>query len=158
MADHRRMTSRHSNALLAIVVGGGIAGAADLVAACISEGWWRTPLAVSAGLLGRQAMHGGTSVWLLGVCLHFLIAISAATIYYLASRPLQFLRNYPIICGLSFGIDVQLFMNLVVLPLSALHVKGPFSLQDMIVGLFLHMMLIGLPISFSVYFFTASER
>jgi hypothetical protein len=41
-------------------------------------------------------------------------------------------------------------MNLIVVPLSALHFAGPFQLHALIQGLLVHMLLIGLPISFSV--------
>ncbi len=44
-------------------------------------------------------------------------------------------------------------MTLVVLPLSALHARGPYRLQDLIVGLVVHMVVIGLPISYSVWKF-----
>jgi hypothetical protein len=44
-------------------------------------------------------------------------------------------------------------MNLIVLPLSALHAKGPYRLHDLILGLVVHMVVIGLPISFSVWRF-----
>ncbi|HEY2546611.1 MAG TPA: hypothetical protein VGI46_11140 [Candidatus Acidoferrum sp.] len=41
-------------------------------------------------------------------------------------------------------------MSLVVLPLSALHAKGPYTLHDLLLGLGVHMVVIGLPIAFSV--------
>jgi hypothetical protein len=41
-------------------------------------------------------------------------------------------------------------MNLVVLPLSALRAQGPYTLHDLILGLLVHMVVVGLPISFSV--------
>jgi len=41
-------------------------------------------------------------------------------------------------------------MNLIVLPLSAIHFKGPYTLRGLIQGLLIHMICIGLPISFSV--------
>jgi hypothetical protein len=41
-------------------------------------------------------------------------------------------------------------MSLIVLPLSALHATGPYQLHELIQGLVLHMVLVGLPISFSV--------
>jgi len=41
-------------------------------------------------------------------------------------------------------------MTLIVLPLSALHARGPFKLHDLILGLAVHSVVIGLPISFSV--------
>ena len=53
-------------------------------------------------------------------------------------------------CGLFFGVAVQEVMNLVVLPLSALHARGPYQLHGLIQGLLVHMVVVGLPISFSV--------
>jgi hypothetical protein len=35
-------------------------------------------------------------------------------------------------------------------PLSALHARGPYQLHDLIQGLLVHMVVVGLPISFSV--------
>jgi hypothetical protein len=137
------------NALLAIAVGGGIAGTLDLLQACILFGW-DIPLVIAAGLLGRQAFHGGAGTYVLGVFLHFFIACSAAAVYYAASRRLRFMTEHPLVCGLFFGGAVQEVMNLIVLPLSALHARGPYQLHDLILGLLVHMVVVGLPISFSV--------
>ena len=112
------------NALLAIAVGGLIAGALDLTQACILFGW-DIPLAIAGGLLGPQAFHGGAGTYVLGVLLHFFIAFSAAAIYYAASRRLVFLKEHPLVCGLFFGAAVEEVMSLIVLPLSALHAKRP---------------------------------
>jgi hypothetical protein len=147
--DSAPSPSRKSNALLAIGVGGAIAGTIDLLQACILFGW-DIPLAIAGGLLGKQAFEGGAGTYLLGVFLHFFIAFSAASVYYVASRRWAFLIEYPLVCGLFFGGAVQEVMNLVVLPLSALHAKGPYSLHDLLLGLAVHMVVIGLPISFSV--------
>jgi hypothetical protein len=137
------------DALLAIAVGGGIAGALDLAQACILFGW-KVPLAIAAGLLGPQAFHGGAGTYVLGVLLHFFIACSAAAIYYGASRRLRFMTEHPLVCGLIFGAAVEEVMNLIVLPLSALHAQGPYTLHDLILGLLVHMVVVGLPISFSI--------
>ena len=147
--DSAPRASGKRNALLAIGVGGLIAGTLDLLQACILFGW-DIPLAIAAGLLGRQAFHGGLGTYILGVLLHFFIAFSAATSYYVASRRLTFLTDHPVVCGLFFGAAVEEVMNLVVLPLSALHARGPYKLHDLILGLLVHMVVIGLPISFSV--------
>src|SRR5580693_9697349 len=104
-----------SKAVLAIFVGGLIAGALDLTSAFITFGWG-VPRAIAGGLLGPTAFHGGTGTYVLGVLLHFFIACSAAAIYYAASRWLVFMREYPLVCGLFFGAAVQEVMNLVVLP------------------------------------------
>jgi Na+/alanine symporter len=142
-------SSGKSNALLAIAVGGGIAGTLDLLQACILFGW-TIPLVISAGLLGRQAIRGGVGTYILGVCLHFFIATSAAAVYYAASRKLRFMTEHPLVCGLFFGAAVEEVMTLVVLPLSALHARGPYRLHDLLLGLAVHMVVIGLPISFSI--------
>jgi hypothetical protein len=143
----RRLGKR--NALLAIAVGGGIAGTLDLLQACILFGW-KIPLAIAGGLLGRQSFHGGVGTYVLGVLLHFFIACSAAAVYYVASRRLGFMKEHPLVCGLFFGAAVEEVMNLIVLPLSALHARGPYQLHDLILGLLVHMVVVGLPISFSV--------
>ena len=143
-----QQSTKHS-ALLAVGVGGGLAGTLDLLQACILFGW-DIPLSIAGGLLGRQAVHGGAGTYILGVLLHFFIACSAAAIYYAASRKLTFLTEHPLVCGLFFGAAVQEVMNLVILPLSALHARGPYKLQDLILGLLVHMVIIGLPISFSI--------
>lgn len=138
-----------SSALLAIAVGGGIAGTLDLLQACILFGW-DIPLVIAGGLLGKQAFQGGVGTFVLGVVLHFFIACSAAAVYYAASRKLRFMTEYALVCGLFFGAAVEDVMRFVVLPLSALHAKGPYKLHDLILGLLVHMVVVGLPISFSV--------
>jgi hypothetical protein len=138
-----------SSALLAIGVGGGIAGVLDLTQAAILFGC-KIPLVIAAGLLGPQAVNGGAGTFALGVLLHFFIASSAAAVYYGASRRLHFMTEHPLVCGLVFGAAVDEVMTLVVLPLSALQARGPYTLHDLILGLVVHMVLVGLPISFSV--------
>src|ERR1700681_3455553 len=112
--DSAARSSGKRNALLAIGVGGLIAGVLDLTQACILFGW-DIPLAIAGGLLGRQAFHGGVGTYILGVFLHFFIAFSAAAIYYAASRRLVFLKEHPLVCGLFFGAAVEEVMNLIVL-------------------------------------------
>jgi hypothetical protein len=147
--DSRARTLGKRNALLAIAVGGGSAGVLDLLQACILFGW-DIPLAIAAGLLGRQAFQGGVGTYVLGVALHFFIACSAAAVYYAVSRKLGFMKEYPLVCGLFFGAAVEEVMRLIVLPLSALHARGPYKLNDLILGLLVHMVVVGLPISFSL--------
>jgi hypothetical protein len=139
--------------LLPILVGGAVAGSLDLTAAFLTFGWG-VPRAIAAGLLGRQALHGGTATWILGVFLHFFIAFSAAAIYCLASRKLAFLKEHFLVCGMFFGIAVFLVMNLIVLPLSGLHAVGPYQLRGLIQGITIHMLIIGLPISISLRIFS----
>ncbi len=145
-------TSAKRSALLAIGIGGFVAGTLDLLQACILFGW-DIPLVIAGGLIGKQAFNGGAGTYVLGVLLHFFIATSAAGIYYAVSRRLVFLVEHPLVCGLFFGGAVQEVMNLVVLPLSALHSRGPYKLDDLILGLVVHMIVIGLPIAYSARWF-----
>ena len=144
-----RKPSYVREAALAIAVGGLVAGMLDLGQALVLFGA-KIPLAIAAGLLGPQAFGGGVATYALGVFLHFFIALSAAGIYFLTSRKLRFLVESPLVCGLFFGAAVDLVMRLIVLPLSALHASGPFPYRDLVQGLVMHMVVIGLPISFSV--------
>jgi hypothetical protein len=143
------MQLKTRRALLAITVGGLVAGTLDLTQACILFGP-KIPLAIAGGLLGPQAFRGGVGTYILGVLLHFLIAFTAAAVYYGASRKLQFMTHHALVCGLLFGMAVELTMSLVVLPLSALHASGPYQYRALVQGLLVHMVLVGLPISFSV--------
>jgi hypothetical protein len=135
--------------LYPILVGGILAGTFDLIAAFITFGLGN-PRLIAGGLLGRQAFQGGTGTWILGVVLHYFIALSAAAIYCLSSRKLEFLKDHWLVCGLFFGIAVFLVMNLIVLPLSAYHYTGPYQYRGLVQGLLVHMVIIGLPISFSL--------
>jgi len=158
IVDHsapRRSGGR--NAVLAVAVGGLVAGTLDLTQALILFGA-KIPLAIAAGLLGPQAFGGGAATYVLGVLLHFLIALSAAALYFAASRKLRFLSEHPLVCGLFFGAAVELVMRLIVLPLSAFHAMGPYTYRDLVQGLLVHMVVIGLPISFSVQWFAKREN
>jgi len=126
------------------------AGTLDLTQALVLFGR-RVPLAIAAGLLGRQAFTGGAGMYVLGVLLHFFIAFSATAIFYGASRKLTFMTEHPLVCGLFYGMAVELVMSYVVLPLSALHSRGPYELREVLLGLVVHMIVVGLPISFSVW-------
>jgi hypothetical protein len=140
---------KRNGLLLPILVGGAVAGSLDLVAAFITFGR-SVPCVIAAGLLGIQAIHGGAGIWILGVFLQYFIAISAATVYCLSSRWLEFLKAHFLVCGMFFGIAVYLVMYLIVLPLCALHAAGPYQLHGLIQGLLVHMFIIGLPISYSL--------
>ena len=109
---------------------------------------------IAAGLLGPQnASRGGAAVYVLGVLLHYLIVLSAAAIYFAVSRRLYFLIEYWLICGLFFGVAIDVVMRLILLPLSAMHAMGPYQYHDLVLGMIAHMVLVGLPISFSVQSF-----
>lgn len=136
----------------AIVVGGVIVGILDLTYAIVVYSPKRPiliPQAIATGVLGRASFSDGARSALLGVILHFVIALGAATVYYLASRKWRFLVDRPVIAGMIFGACVYLVMHYVIIPLSAV---GPshmsFALKS--AEFVEHWFCVGLPISFSV--------
>jgi len=148
-----------SRVLLPILVGGLIAGALDITYACVFSYFrsGRKPItilqSVASGALGRSAYEGGAKTAALGLGFHFLIALIAATVYFLASRGLRFMVTRPIISGILYGLCVYLFMNCVVLQFSAIHsTTYPWSYPKSVLigGLLIHMFGIGLPIALAV--------
>jgi hypothetical protein len=99
---------------------------------------------IASGLLGRAAYQGGLPTVVLGVLLHFTIALAIVTIYHLVSRRVPGLARRPFVWGPLYGITVYLTMNLVVLPLSAA-VTGPRSPLVVVNGLFIHIIGVGIP-------------
>jgi uncharacterized membrane protein YagU involved in acid resistance len=143
----------NSRALRAILPGGLIAGTLDITYACVFSYLRRgiRPVvilqSVAAGALGPSAFTGGAKVAVLGLAFHFLIATTAAAIYYFASRKLRFMITRAVICGIVYGLCVYGFMNFVVLPLSANPPKWPYPWPSIVGGLLIHMFGIGLPIA-----------
>jgi hypothetical protein len=136
----------------AIFVGGLIVGVLDLAYAILVYSPKKPiliPQTIASGVLGMKSYGGGTQTAALGVVLHFVIALGAATVYYLASRKLTFLVSRAVLCGLVYGALVYLFMHFVVLPLSAApHRHTPFIYQA--TEFVEHWFCVGLPIALSV--------
>jgi uncharacterized membrane protein YagU involved in acid resistance len=104
---------------------------------------------IASGVLGAESFHAGAWVLPLGAGLHFLIAVSAAFVFYLASRPLPVLVRRPVLCGAVFGVAVYVFMHSLVLPLSRVHHRV-MPLADVIGELFSHIFLFGIVIALGV--------
>ena len=136
-------------------MGGLIAGVFDITYACVV---WalrgRSPVwvlqSVATGWLGANAFQGGLPAAVLGLVSHFMIAFGAAAVYYALSRKLRFMVRQAIICGLLYGVGLFLFMNWVVIPLSAAPFKIPFTFAVLWKGFLSHALLIGLPIALAV--------
>jgi hypothetical protein len=144
------------NAIRAILVGGLIAGALDIIYACVFSYLrsGRKPMvilqSVASGALGRSAYEGGYKTAALGLALHFFIALSAAAVYVLASRVLRIMITQAIICGILYGAALYFVMNCIVLRLSAIHTTTwpwAYPKSVFVSGLLIHMLGIGLPIA-----------
>jgi hypothetical protein len=153
-----------SRTLQAIVYGGVIAGTLDLTAACVTS-WLRAGVgpvrvmqSVASGLLGAASYTGGARTAVLGAVLHFMIATAWTVVFYAASRMLRILIERPVVMGLLYGVAVYLFMNFVVLPLSAIPKGAAPSLTGRTIALLVIMFCIGLPIATIVRRFSVPAR
>ena len=138
----------------AVLWAGFACGVLDITAALVVYGYLgarpvRLLQGIASGLLGPRAFDGGLATALLGLLCHFFIAFGAATVYFVASRTIPVLVQHAVVSGALYGVAVYFFMNRVVLPLSAA-AKRPFSLKLMIIGVVIHTLCVGLPISLSV--------
>ncbi|HTJ46584.1 MAG TPA: hypothetical protein VL463_30970 [Kofleriaceae bacterium] len=144
----------HDKPAKAILVGGLIGGAFDITFACTyatarGGSAYKVLQFVASGLLGKGSFDDGPASAVLGLVLHFVIAIGAATVFYLASRKIAFMTRQPLIAGPLFGACVYLAMNFVVGPLSA---APPFkhSLLGVTLDLSVHMFLLGMSIALAM--------
>jgi hypothetical protein len=144
----------------AVFAGGLLAGALDLAWAA-AQSWLqgrppgRMLLAIASGALGKAAFESGTAVQLLGVLLHFTIAIGACATYVAAGRILPVLHRRWYLAGPLFGVAVYFFMQLVVLPLSRVPWKREFTPLGVTLGLAAHILCVGLPIAWAARRFAA---
>ena len=137
---------------LAVGAAGLIVGVLDLTYAIIVYSMHRpilVPQTIASGVLGAKAYQGGFGSAVLGIVLHFFIALSWATVFYLASRKLKFMVRHAVLCGIAYGAVVYLFMHLVVVPLSAVP-PGPTPLIYQAAEFVWHWFGVGLPIALCV--------
>jgi hypothetical protein len=142
-----------SRAFRAIASAGLIAGILDITSAFViaelkGTGSIRMLQGIASGLLGPRSFEGGMATAGLGLAIHFLIAFTAASVFYAASRKLTFLTQHAVTSGLLYGIAVYLSMYWIVVPL--VFVNARHSVSRDVTAVIIHMLLIGLPISLIV--------
>lgn len=135
----------------AIIAGGGVSGCLDISVALVVYSFFGvTPIrllqGIACGLIGFRAYDEGWISAALGLCLHFIIALTATAVYVGAIRWIPALLHEPYLSGALYAVAVYFFMQCIVIPLSAVR-KPPFSLRLTLVGLAIHIICVGLPIS-----------
>jgi hypothetical protein len=144
---------KRSQPLRTIVVAWLTAGILDITSAFViaeikGTGSIRMLQGIASGLLGARSFEGGLVTAGLGLAIHFFIAFTAATLFYLISGKFSFLIEHAIVAGLLYGIAVYLVMYWVVIRLVFPNAHPSFS-RD-VTAVLVHMFLIGLPISLIV--------
>ena len=152
-----------NRAFTGVFIGGLIAAALDIIYAIVltlraGHSAIGTLQAIASGLVGAEAFQGGIPAAALGLFLHCAILIIAAAIYYEASLRLPVLRARAIVCGLLFGVLVYLFMNFIVIPLSAIPFTISYTPWKLAQGFLSHAILVGLPIALTIRRFTDQKN
>jgi hypothetical protein len=80
--------------------------------------------------------------------------LAAAALYFVASKRVPILRSRPIVCGALFGVLVYLFMNFVVLPLSAFPLRLTYTAVRLLEGFASHAVFVGIPIALAIRHFS----
>lgn len=143
-----------ANATKAIVVGGLIGGAGDLLFAITWAGIngmapQKLLQVIASGWYGQAAFDGGWNTAAIGVVSHFGIALVVAAMFSALATRMPALLQRPLVSGIALGVMTFLVMRLIVLPLSAF----PFPVKMFTLGagldLLSHMFLFGTPIAFA---------
>jgi hypothetical protein len=104
---------------------------------------------IAAGLLGASSFDGGLVTAGFGLALHFFVAFVVVTIFYLASRKIEFLAIHPVASGVLYGIGVYIVMYWLVLP--AAFPTFRHRLGNDLLAVAIHISLIGLPCALIVH-------
>ena len=153
------LVTHRADALKTILSAGLLAGALDIADAILYFGLRFGISAkmifmhIASGLTGpRYVTHHLAVSVVLGFCLHFLIACSAATLFYLVARLLPSIASRPYTFGTLLGLVWYGFMYNIVIPLSAVprNPNAKFSFPNFLNELLAHVFLVGIPIALMV--------
>jgi hypothetical protein len=135
------------------LVSGLVGGALDMLAASTIYPWiYGVPVAriwqsVAAGVLGREAARaGGAETALLGLGLHYFIALCAGLVLAAAMAAVSVSRRYALATGAIFGVSMYFFMQKIVIPLSKATPQNPDA-SGLAVGLAIHIFIFGIPMA-----------
>ncbi|MCI4567879.1 hypothetical protein [Lysobacter sp. CFH 32150] len=139
------MPGRKGNTASAIALGGVAVGTLDAIFATIFWGLRDVPAirifqSIAAGLLGKTSFNGGIATAWLGAGLHYFIATTMVLAYYLVAKRYRVLSQRPIAYGLAYGLFLYVFMQYVVVPLSAA-TQGKFHLDWVASSIVVHALL-----------------
>ena len=112
---------------------------------------------IAASVLGPQSFEMGVPTAILGLAMHFLVALTATLVFYAASRRFPTVVAHPLVSGILFGVFWLLVMYRGVIPLIAavrpLYLanapKRPLP-EIWPIPLLVHIICVGLPISLAI--------
>ena len=152
---------KKSEAFRAILTAGLVVGVLDISSAFVI--WWQRGVGarrglqgIAAGLLGAKSFDGGLVTAGLGLGLHFFVALMVVSIFYLASRKIEFLTTHPVVSGVLYGIGVYIVMYWFVLPMAFPTFRH--RMGNELLAIAIHISLIGLPCALIVRRYSQPTR
>jgi hypothetical protein len=139
---------KNSGPFRAILTAGLVVGVLDISSAFVI--WWQRGVGaqrglqgIAAGLVGANSYDGGLVTAGLGLALHFFVAFVVVTVFYLASRKIEFLTSHPVVSGVLYGIGAYMVMYWFVLP--TVFPTFRHRVWNELLAVAIHISLIGLP-------------
>ena len=152
---------KNSGAFRAILAAGLTVGVLDISSAFVI--WWQRGVGlrrglqgIAAGLLGANAFDGGLVTAGLGLALHFFVAFVVVSVFYLASRKIEFLTRHSVVSGVLYGIGVYIVMYWFVLPSAFPTFRH--RVWNELLAVAIHISLIGLPCALIVRRYSQQTR
>ena len=152
---------KNSRAFRVILTAGLVIGVLDISSAFVI--WWQRGVGlrrglqgIAAGLLGSNSYDGGLVTAGLGLALHFFVAFVVVSVFYLASRKIEFLTRHPVVSGVLYGIGVYIVMYWFVLPMAFPTFRHRVGNELLAVAI--HISLIGLPCALIVRRYSQRTR
>jgi hypothetical protein len=154
-----------------ILCAGALVGVLDITAACIqvylTSGMMPIRLlqGVAGGLLGRGSYNGGFATAAIGLLMHFTMALTVTTIFYVLTRRLPLPQKLVgvVIVGLLYGAAVFAVNNFATAPFLAwvrsLYLHAPVLFKPPMgwTQLIIHLFCVGLPIALVMHRFASDE-
>lgn len=103
---------------------------------------------IASGLTGPWAFRAGTVSVVLGVAIHYAIALTWTAVYFVGARRWRVLVRRPVVCGLLYGALVYAVMNFLVLPVTRVpHAGAAMTVASRVSGVLALLFCIGLTVA-----------
>ena len=112
---------------------------------------------IASGAFGAASYSGGLATAGAGLVFHFMISFAAVGAFAWLYTRSHIVRMYAPAAGLAYGALVWCFMNLVVLPNSAVSPAVDLTPLAVIHGLIGHALFVGLPAAIALRWYSPDE-
>lgn len=154
-AEDQPVQSRPYHKLAGVILLAWIAaGTADIVVASIyyplAYGLKRMVLyqGIASGVLGASAFSGGVGTAILGLAIHYMIALIWTLFFFVIFPKLIIMSKNLLLTAVGYGVFVSCAMTFIVLPLSDVrHSGAPLNIAHFSIDTVILMFTIGMPLS-----------